>query len=222
MKYRHELKYIIGRSDYIAASEHLSLIAKPDSHAENGRYKIRSLYFDNDKNKALREKIDGVNYREKFRIRCYNGDYSYICLEKKSKINGLCNKQSTRLTFEQCKAIIDGDFEWMKKSDDKLIFELYSKTVSLRLKPAVIVDYTREPWVYDIGNVRITFDYNIRTGLKSTDFFNPECITVPAGNEMIMEVKWDEVLPDIIKSAVRVTDTHTSAFSKYAMSRIYG
>lgn len=222
MKYRHELKYIIGRSDYIAASEHLSLISKPDSHAENGRYKIRSLYFDNDKNKALREKIDGVNYREKFRIRCYNGDYSYICLEKKSKINGLCNKQSTRLIPEQCKAIIDGDFEWMKKSDDKLIFELYSKTVSQRLKPAVIVDYTREPWVYDVGNVRITFDYNIRTGLKSTDFFNPDCITVPAGNEMIMEVKWDEVLPDIIKSAVRVTDTHTSAFSKYAMSRIYG
>ena len=110
----------------------------------------------------------------------------------------------------------------MKKSDDKLIFELYSKTVSQRLKPAVIVDYTREPWVYDVGNVRITFDYNIRTGLKSTDFFNPDCITVPAGNEMIMEVKWDEVLPNIIKSAVRVTDTHTSAFSKYAMSRIYG
>lgn len=205
MKYRHELKYIIGRSDYIAASEHLSLIAKPDSHVENGRYKIRSLYFDNDKNKALREKIDGVNYREKFRIRCYNGDYSYICLEKKSKINGLCNKQSTRLTPEQCKAIVDSDFEWMRKSDDKLIFELYSKTVSQRLKPAVIVDYTREPWVYDVGNVRITFDYNIRTGLKSTDFFNPDCVMVPAGNEMIMEVKWDEVLPDIIKSAVRVT-----------------
>lgn len=222
MKYRHELKYIIGYSDYIAASQHLSLIANPDSHATDGRYKIRSLYFDNDKNKALREKIDGVNYREKFRIRCYNDDYSYISLEKKSKINGLCNKQSTRLTPEQCRAIIDGDCEWMKDSGDKLIFELYSKLVCERLKPMSIVDYTREPWVYDIGNVRVTFDYDIRTGLKCTDFFDSDCITVPTGNEMIMEVKWDEVLPDIIKSAVRVTDTHTSAFSKYAMSRIYG
>ena len=96
MKYRHELKYIIGRSDYIAASEHLSLIAKPDSHAENGRYKIRSLYFDNLDDKALLEKVNGVDRREKFRLRCYNGDTSLIFLEKNG--HGIFSKK--QLTFK--------------------------------------------------------------------------------------------------------------------------
>lgn len=223
MKYRHELKYVINYSDYISVSQRLSAVARLDSHSVNGRYKIRSLYFDNDKDKALREKIDGVNYREKFRLRCYNDDYSYISLEKKSKVNGLCNKQSTRLSASQAEALINGEYEWMKNSEDKTVFELYSKLISQRLNPKVIVDYIREPWVYDIGNVRVTFDYDIRTALKSTDFFLPDCVTVPAcDGTMIMEVKWDELLPDVIRTAVSAADTHSSAFSKYAISRIYG
>jgi hypothetical protein len=91
------------------------------------------------------------------------------------------------------------------------------------LRPKTIVDYTREPFVYAPGNVRVTMDYNIRTGLLCTDFLNPSRITVPAGDApIILEVKWDEYLPDIIRDAVQLEGRRVAAFSKYAACRIYG
>ncbi len=223
MQFRHEWKHEISYLDLLVLRQRLSHIAGRDIHAVNGRYSIRSLYFDNACDKALREKIDGVNEREKFRIRYYNGDCSYIDLEKKSKINSLCQKESTALTEEKTRAILHGEYSWMISSGQPLIQELYSKMNSQGLRPKTIVDYTREPYVYGPGNVRITLDYDIRTGISSTDFLNPGCVTVPAGNSpIILEVKWDEFLPDIIRSAVQLEGRHAAAFSKYAACRIYG
>lgn len=181
MKYRHEWKHEISYGDMLVLRRRLSAIMKTDTHAVNGKYLIRSLYFDNASDKALREKIDGVNVREKFRIRYYNKDTSLIHLEKKSKINGLCLKESTTLSAEQAQAIANGDYAWMADSGVNLIQELYSKMMGQGLRPKTIVDYMREPFVFAPGNVRVTLDYDIRTGLGCTDFLNPECITVPAG-----------------------------------------
>ena len=201
----------------------LQVIASPDKNAIDGRYHIRSIYFDNLYDTALREKIDGVNKREKFRIRLYNNDTSYITLEKKSKIDGLCSKQINRLTLEEAKLIQAGEYEWMRKSDKPLVTEVFSKMQSQGIKPKTIVDYDREPYIYGPGNVRVTFDYNIRTGLMETDFLNPDCITIPAGDPVIiLEVKWDEFLPDVIKNAIQLKGRQVSAFSKYAACRIYG
>lgn len=169
------------------------------------------------------EKVDGVNIREKFRIRYYNNDTSFIRLEKKSKVNGLCLKECATLTAEQAQAIVAGDYEWMIESGVSLIQELYSKMMSQGLRPKTIVDYTREPFVFAPGNVRVTLDHNIRTGINCTDFLNPNCVTVPAGDApIILEVKWDEFLPDIIRDAVQLPNCRVGAFSKYAVCRIYG
>ncbi len=222
MKYRHEYKHEISKSDMLVLRSRLSAVMKKDVHAIDGRYFIRSLYFDNAEDKALNEKINGVNIREKFRIRCYNHDTSVIHLEKKSKINGLGLKQSTMLTKEMAQAIVDGDYGWMMNSGEPLIRELYSKMMSQGLRPKTIVDYEREPFVLAAGNVRVTLDYNIRTGLNCTDFLNPDCITVPAGDSVILEVKWDEYLPDIVRDAVQLPSCRTGAYSKYAVCRIYG
>lgn len=223
MKYRHEWKHEINYSDMLIVRQRLSAVAKRDSHAINGKYEVRSLYFDNAEDKALREKIDGVNIREKFRIRYYNGDTSFISLEKKSKLNGLCQKESTVLTKDQAQAIVDGDLGWMMASGQPLIQELYTKMRKQGLEPKTIVDYTREPFVFAPGNVRITLDCNIRTGLRCTDFLNSDSVTVPAGDiPIILEVKWDEFLPDIIRDAVQLDNRRVGAFSKYAVCRIYG
>ena len=223
MKYRHEWKHEIDYADMLALRQRLSAVAKRDVYTTNGKYEIRSLYFDNINDKALREKIDGVNIREKFRIRYYNGDSSFIKLEKKSKVNGLCLKDSARLTKEQAQAIVDGDYSWMMKSGVSLIEELYTKMMKQGLRPKTIVDYTREPFIFAPGNVRVTLDYNIRTGLLCTDFLNPSSVTVPAGDApIILEVKWDEYLPDIIRDTVQLENRRVSAFSKYAVCRIYG
>lgn len=223
MKYRHEWKHEISYCDMLVIRNRLSAILKQDAHTVDGKYLIRSLYFDNASDKALREKTDGVNVREKFRIRYYNGDTSFIRLEKKSKINGLCSKDSVILPTELAEAVSKGDYGKLSQSDVPLIAELYSKMVSQGLRPKTIVDYTREAFVSEPGNVRITLDYNIRTGIGCTDFLNPCCITVPAScSTIILEVKWDEYLPDVIQNVVQLPDCRVGAFSKYAVCRIYG
>jgi hypothetical protein len=223
MEFRHEWKHEINASDLIALRQRLRAVASPDPHAVDGKYLIRSLYFDNPADRALREKLDGVSRREKFRIRCYDRNTDVIHLEKKSKLGGLGSKQSACLTAEEAQAIVDGQIDWMMDSDRPLVWELYSKMRTQGLRPKTIVDYTREPFVYAPGNVRVTFDYNIRTGLSCTDFLNPNCVTIPAGDApIILEVKWDAYLPDVIRDAVQLTGRRTSAFSKYAQCRIYG
>ncbi len=222
-QYRHEWKHEISLSDRIALRQRLRAVARPDGHARDGRYFIRSLYFDNLADKALREKLDGVDRREKFRIRYYDGDVSLIRLEKKSKRSGLGSKVSAFLAAEEAQAVVDGSWDWMPGSGRDLVLELYSKMKSQGLRPRTIVDYTREAFVYGPGNVRVTLDYDIRTGLRCTDFLDPDCITVPAGDApAILEVKWDAYLPAVIQDAVQLPGRRAGAFSKYAACRVYG
>lgn len=222
MNFRHEWKHMINYGDMVVLRQRLGAVMKADKNAIDGKYFIRSLYFDSPADTALREKIDGISRREKFRIRYYNFDTSVIHLEKKSKAAGLCSKKSADLTQEQVQKIIDGDIGWMKSHKDELIRELHQKMTVQRLTPKTIVDYWREPFVYPSGNVRVTLDYEIKTGLSSKDFFGKNCPTVSVpDNPIILEVKWDEFLPDFIKAAVQIGDRRTSAFSKYAISRTY-
>ncbi len=222
MQFRHEIKHEINYSDMLIIRQRLRAVAYPDPHAVNGRYFIRSLYFDNPADKALMEKVNGMSRREKFRIRYYNGDPSVIHLEKKSKVDHLGNKQSAPLTKEQAQRIADGDTEWMIDSQFLLIRELYAKMQTEGIAPKTIVEYTRAPFIYPAGNVRVTLDYDIRSGLRCTDFLNPACVTVPVSDAIILEVKWDAFLPDIIRDAVALADRREGAFSKYAACRIYG
>ena len=195
---------------------------KPDNHAQDGKYHIRSLYFDNIDDKALREKLDGVNVREKYRIRLYNHDHSFIRLERKFKHGGLGYKSSAPLTKEEAEAIANGEVAWMAQSDNEVILDFYAKIRNQGLRPSVIVDYTREPFVYSAGNVRVTLDYDIRTSLRCTDFLNPDCITIPIkDSSSILEVKWDNYLPDVIRNAIQLDSRHSTAFSKYAACRMY-
>lgn len=229
--FRHEWKHEINLSDKLALQHRLRAVAKLDSHARNGIYQIRSLYFDNAVDRALRQKLDGVDQREKFRIRLYNHDVSLIRLEKKSKLNGLGQKISAILTAEQAQSIVDGRLSglfWMQRTNQPLIQELYYKMRTQGLQPKTIVDYTREAYLFGPGNVRVTLDDNIRTGLRCVDFLNPDCVTIPALSEpsrnasIVLEVKWDNFLPEIIRDAVQLEGRHTGAFSKYAACRIYG
>ena len=224
MVYRNEIKHEISAADKAAICASMRAVARPDPHAgPDGRYLIRSLYFDTPADKARREKLDGVSEREKFRIRFYNGDPSVMHLEKKVKRGGLGYKVSAPITAEEAQRIVDGDTNWMAVSGRGLIVELYAKMKSEGLRPKTIVDYTRTPFVYGPGNVRVTIDENIRTGLGCTDFLNPRCITVPAGEPVILlEVKWDDYLPAVIRRAVAVKSRRSTAFSKYQTCRIYG
>lgn len=221
-KFRHETKHELRYAEYLSIRSRLLAVTGRDIHAgADGTYKIRSLYFDNYRDKALREKIDGVNEREKFRIRYYNGNTDVIHLEKKSKLNGLCNKLSAKITKEQAEELLKGNTEVLYESGEALLTELYTKMKSEQLKPQVIVDYIREPYVYAPGNVRITFDSDIRTGLYTDRFFDWEYPTLKTDktDTVLMEVKYDDYMPEIIRMCIQENERQQEAFSKYAVCR---
>ncbi len=223
MHFRHEWKHLIGPADLLALRARLSAVMLRDHHAADGSYQVRSLYFDNLADKALREKIDSVNCREKFRIRYYGQDISRILLEKKSKINGLCSKSQTCLTTSEAQAAACGDLQTLANAENPLLQELYRKMTIQGLRPKTIVDYTREPFIYPPGNVRVTLDHHIRTALSCLDFLDPDSLTIPVRDmPIILEVKWDEFLPAVIRDIVQTPGVRTTAFSKYAACRIYG
>ena len=222
MQFRHEIKHELNLMDMLILRQRLSAVMQRDPHVLDGKYEIRSLYFDNADDKALREKINGASIREKYRIRLYNRDTSVIHLERKFKYNNLGYKDSASLTKEETERIVNGDTKWMASSNNEVILGFYTRIQNEYLKPKVIVDYTREPFIFGPGNVRVTLDYDIRTGLSCTDFLNPDCVTVAAKESpIILEVKWDNYFPDIIRDAIQIGNRHNSAFSKFAACRMY-
>ena len=224
--YRHELKFQIPYADYTAMRRRLRLVMQADPHTSaDGFYRIRSIYFDNSDDKALREKVDGISKREKFRIRYYNDDFSFITLEKKMKIDNLCLKYDAPITEEACRKILSGDLEWMKTDGQELVRELYAKMKYQRLRPRVLVSYLREPYIYKAGNVRVTFDSEIRTTLFQQEFLTKQVSDISATDtpqDRILEVKFDAFLPEIIQDLVQVPGIRQQAFSKYGACRRFG
>jgi len=195
----------------------LKTVLSPDPHTKSGSYTIRSLYFDDWHNKALFEKMDGTDPREKFRIRIYNGSDDYISLEKKIKKGDLTQKLQTRLTRPQCENILAGKLDWMREQKDGLLLQLYT-CMQEGLRPKTIVEYDRTPFVYAPGNTRVTIDRNIRSGVSSTDLFG-DISLVPVSPADVLEVKFDAYLPDIVRLLTAGLESRRTAVSKYAMCR---
>ena len=218
-KFRHEHKYAIDYFNYLALRQKLSVVMQRDAHAPaDGKYLITSLYFDNCFDKALKEKLSGVSRREKFRLRYYGENTETVFLEKKQKVNGLCLKTSAKISCEDCLGILNGKHDFLLSSDSELISELGFKMQTQLLRPRTVVRYYREAFVYPAGNVRVTFDSDISTGLSPDWFFEPS--PAPLGDGvMILEVKYDEFLPEIIRHIVQPHCTRLQAFSKYAACR---
>lgn len=224
--YRHELKYQINYAEYLAIRQRIRHLLKADEFVrKDGRYLIRSIYFDNADDKALREKKDGVRVREKFRIRYYNDDFSYITLEKKMKNNNLCLKTKAVISKEECRMLLDGRIAQLREHENETVRELCHKMVSQQLRPRVVVSYAREPYVYQAGNVRITFDSDIRTSLFHRDFLDDEMHDVSVADvpgQIVLEIKYDAFIPEVVADLVQTEGIRQQAYSKYGASRRFG
>lgn len=220
LHYRHEFKFTISYHEDFLLSSKLKHLLKRDGHANSqGFYPVSSLYFDTPEDRALRQKIDGINRREKFRIRYYGHDLSFFKLERKLKINGLTAKQSTRLHYDEVKRILEGDPEFLLFKEDPLTQEFYAKIKGQRLSPSSIVQYDREAFLYPPGNVRITFDRRLRTGPPHLFLEDSKTLHNISENITVLEIKYDEFLPDVIRALVQIPHRQHRAFSKYAYSR---
>lgn len=224
--YRHELKYIITEGEHTLMATRLKRSLKQDYHASlnGGEYFIRSLYFDDPFDSALEEKMSGVDARDKYRIRIYNLSDSFIKLERKHKQGSYIKKDSVSLTREECDAVIHGDVGCLLQKEDPFARQMYGVFKSLHLRPKVLVDYRREPYVFPYEDVRITFDKNVRTAMRFTDLFNPNLPTYPVwnlSNCMILEVKFNASLPLYVQELIQVDAAQHTAASKYVFCRQY-
>ena len=221
---RHELKYFINPAELEVLRARLRPVMHLDSHCVDGKpYVIRSLYLDDVDDSAYYDKVSGVMARDKYRIRIYRHSDKEIFLERKRKLGDLIQKSSVQITRRLCEQIMDGDPRGLQTSSSPLLQDVYVQMRTRLLRPAVIVDYEREAYLHPAENVRITFDLRLRSGLHSTELFNPDLPTVCPhdGNVEILEVKFDEYLPDHIRALLDGIQADRSAVSKYVLCRRY-
>ena len=219
-RYRHEYKYIIDNWEKSLLLLKSEGILQRDPHVnKDGIYVIRSLYFDDINDKCFYENMAGIDDRSKFRIRYYNDSCNVIRLEKKSKLRGMTLKESCILSEEECKKIIRG--EYVTSYDDEEKKKLLAELDIRGMKPKVIVTYERIPFIYQGGNVRITFDNNISASTEVDSFLSGDYRQRPIIKDWqtILEVKWDEILPLHIKNALQLDTLRWTSFSKYYMCR---
>ena len=221
-KFRHELKYVISAAQMPLLKTRIATLMQPDPHVgADGIYTIRSLYFDDYDNRCYYENENGTDPREKFRIRIYNHSSERITLECKRKECGKTLKSSCRLTRPQAEELIHGRPLPLTAELNPLLRKLCIQMLTRRLRPVVIVEYERIPYIYKNGNVRVTFDTQIASSTCVTDFFSdalPNRPIMPAGHQL-MEVKFDEYLPDFIYHSLNLGHLQQTAFSKYYLCR---
>ncbi len=221
-KYRHELKYMITDLQFEELKTRLSGLLDVDKNAKKeGKYFIRSLYFDDHLNTSYYQVLNGVSKREKYRIRYYNFDEEYISLEKKFKINNMTNKTSCKVTRKQVEDLIAGKLD-ISKDNHKVLNEFIIKTKFYGYKPVIIIDYDRIPYTYVAGNVRITLDHNISMNYNVSDFFEKDSTSIPLTEKgrNILEVKYDDFLPSYLAWLVNINVLEQTSFSKYLNGRI--
>lgn len=217
--YRNEWKYYISLKEAELLKRRLRPFTEPDPFTTDGRYTIRSLYFDDYWNSSYEEKTMGVDDRQKWRIRIYNYSDSSIKLERKKKWGSYIHKDSAGLSREEYEKILRGDYTFLLKKEDTLCREFYYECMVKLQRPRVIVDYEREPLILQEGDVRITFDSDVRAAISSFDIFDPElpCLAVLPPETMVLEVKFTELLPDVIKKLLPLDGQEFSAVSKYTL-----
>ena len=225
VSFRHELKYFISLAEYGLLSRKLALTMERDEYAkQTGKYFIRSLYFDDYMDTAMQDKLDGSDHRDKYRIRIYNFKDTDIKLERKHKEGQFIQKSSLGLTRQECDALIAGNCTFLLRRREPFAHEMYAAFRTQLLRPRVLVDYDREPYVFPVEDVRVTFDQDIRTAYRSIALFDPEIPTYPVidGYGMVMEVKFNRYLPAYIQTLLQpLENAQRSAISKYCLCRRY-
>ncbi len=220
-KYSHEYKYICSEQQIVLIQNRINNLLKLDPHIiKDKKYTIRSLYFDDYENTCFYENEDGINPREKFRIRIYNNDDSRISLELKKKVRGKTNKEQEIISREIVEGFINNKIKFNTKFG-KLLKKLYIASKQRLMKPKIIVEYERIPYVYRDGNVRITIDKNISSSKNINRFFDNTITKRPINSTgyHVLEVKFDEFLPGFIYRNLQLENLQHTNYSKYYLCR---
>ena len=221
-KYRNEWKYVCHEADIISICSRLNGILSFDTHGDNGSYAIHSLYFDDYADTCALETEAGVGSRYKYRIRYYGDNPDFLRLERKEKLYGRCYKKSCRLSLEEYQAIISGEYESLLYDTQNPVLQQFCICAMIRrFVPKVIIDYERTAYVEPITNIRITADRNISASYSVDEFLTGNYLKIPVmdKNKHVLEVKFDHILPRIVKNVITRENMIQTSFSKYYLGR---
>ncbi len=216
---RYELKYVITPVQYTLLKSRLRPFLQPDRHAgADGNYFIRSIYFDSESYDALREKAAGVLHRRKYRIRFYNEDAQNCRLECKVKAAARIEKRTVPITGQQAHQLLAAGKSLEAYQPEGLLGELQQLIRSSGFRPVVVVDYLREAYAYPVSDLRITFDKEVAAGSVRDCMTKGRCLSgvLPEG-QMILEVKYNQYIPEHIARIVSGIRPVQRAVSKYVL-----
>lgn len=197
----------------------LSALMQRDTHGGDFGYVVRSLYFDSVYDRDYYDTVDGRLKKAKVRLRIYGKD-SPIKLELKQKENSDSLKQSLLVTREEARCMQQCDFEFLSRRTEPVARTLYMRLLQGAYQPKTLVEYDREAYLYDAGDVRITFDTGMRATASDWDLFaeTPPWTTLAPPGTGVLEVKYTSLLPSFLKQIVQ-TDRLATANSKYVQAR---
>ncbi len=221
-KFRHEHKYVEPEINLKGMESRIRCLMKKDHHVgEKGFYSIRSLYFDDYRDRFLNENIDGTDERSKWRIRIYDRSDSFISLERKIRKSDLISKQSCAIDKDTYSRIM-ARTAVISSGNAPLLNLFLTEIKTHALHPAIIVEYDRTPFVAAEGNTRVTFDRNIRSSSEIDLFLCDRELSsrpVLSKGQNLLEVKYDAFLPDQIAHAIEHGRMRRETFSKYILAR---
>lgn len=220
---RHELKFYISRSDYEYACSVLNTLMKKDEHQSSERgYFIRSLYFDDVLDSSVEDKLDGIEFRDKYRLRIYDTEQDWAKLERKRKWNNFVKKSSVTVTKAEAEEIITGNYDCLLNKNSTDAVSIYFDLKRKCFRPVVIVDYIRDVYKLDYNEVRITFDKHLRANTEDFRLFSGEVATHPLQRDDLieMEVKFNTCLPSWFKDFLNFESSVNLAISKYCHGRM--
>jgi hypothetical protein len=219
---RNELKYYISNIEYNALVKRLIHTLRPDGFSEPGiGYFIRSLYFDSYDDECLYDKQSGLMYRQKFRMRIYDTSSETVKFEIKNKWNNQIFKETATISKESAYRIIDRDYNELLKYNNPVLNRVYKKFTEKQYTPKVIIDYTRDAFMFDFFNLRITIDKNLHSNNTDFDLFSDNLHTIPVilEGKQILEIKYERVLPEYIQRSLQLDAFERMAISKYTLGR---
>ncbi len=221
---RNELKYYINYFDYFTLVNKLKYVLKADSHTNSSNlYNVKTLYFDSYDDECLSQKLSGLMYHKKYRMRIYNTSDETVKFEIKNKINNQIFKETALITKESAIKVIKGDFNELLEYNNDILNRIYAEFTTKAFRPVVMIDYVREAYLLEQFDIRVTIDKDLKCNNLNYDIFSKDITMMPVMTDQkyILEIKYNTYLPDYIKSMLQIEAFEKTSISKYAMSRRY-
>jgi len=219
---RSELKYFVNNNDYLILAKRLQYILKADKYSTPlTGYRVRSLYFDSYDDECLYDKQAGILVRKKYRLRIYDTKTQKAKFEIKHKQNNQIFKETAEISRQSAIKVINGEYEELLSYNNPVLTSIYTTFVTRHYQPRVIIEYFRDAFMYDHFNIRITFDKDLRCCSGNFDLFSDKLPLIPVleSRNQILEIKFDQILPDYIRTMLQIGSFERTAISKYTLSR---